>query len=30
MTMEYNLTEQIRRYQPMNEQEDREKELILH
>lgn len=30
MTMEYTLTEQIRSYQPMNEQEDRDKELILH
>ena len=30
MTMEYTLTEQIRSYQPMNEQEERDKELILH
>ena len=30
MTMEYTMTEQIRSYQPMNEQEDRDKELILH
>ncbi len=28
--MEYTLTEQIRSYQPMNEQEERDKELILH
>ena len=28
--MEYTLTEQIRSYQPMNEQVDRDKELILH
>ena len=28
--MEYTLTEQIRSYQPMNEQEVRDKELILH
>ena len=27
--MEYTLTEQIRSYQPMNEQEERDKELIL-
>ena len=30
MTMEYTLTEQIRSYQPMNEQEEWDKELILH
>ena len=30
MTMEYTLTEQIRSYQPMNEQEERDKEQILH
>ena len=30
MTMEYTLTEQIRSYQPMNEQEERDKELILY
>ena len=30
MTMEYALTEQIHNYQPMNEQEERDKELILH
>ena len=28
--MEYTLTEQIRSYQPMNAQEERDKELILH
>ena len=28
--MEYTLTEQIRSYQPMNKQEERDKELILH
>lgn len=28
--MEYTLTEQIRSYQPMNEQEEWDKELILH
>ena len=28
--MEYTLTEQIRSYQPMNEQEERDKEQILH
>ena len=28
--MEYTLTEHIRSYQPMNEQEERDKELILH
>ena len=28
--MEYALTEQIHNYQPMNEQEERDKELILH
>ena len=28
--MEYRLTEQIRAYQPVNEQEERDKEVILH